>query len=136
MQQGVELFRTTYNLPVSNTPRALTPEEAALHIRLIRDEFEKELVPALESGDVVEIYDAVLDVNYFLLGLLSNAGMDAEPGFDAVQASNMSKLGEDGLPIYAVEGDDSGEPAGKVLKGPNYFKPDLATVLRAQGWNG
>lgn len=136
MQLAVELFRTTYNLPVSNTPRPLTEAEANLHIKLIRDEFEKELVPALESGDVVEIYDAVLDVKYFLDGLLCNAGMDAEPGFDAVQASNMSKLGADGNPIYAVDGDGSGEPAGKVLKGPNYFKPDLAAVLRKQGWDG
>lgn len=137
LQYHVTKFRDAFALPVSDYPRALTPEEAALHIQMIRDEFEQELVPALLSGDVVETYDAAIDVLYYLIGMLTHAGMDLYPGFLEVQESNLSKLDpETGKAIYAREGDGSGEPAGKVLKGKAYFKPDLRSILVTLGWDG
>lgn len=130
MQRAVEDFRRAMDLDISPIPRTLSPAEAKLHIQLIRDEFEKELVPALENGDLVEIYDGAIDVIYFLLGMLSNAGMDLEPGFWEVHESNMSKMDpETGKAIKAVANDPSGEPEGKVLKGPAYFRPNLEAIL-------
>ena len=130
----VRLFRETFGLPVSNTPRALTQAEAELHIKLIREEFEKELVPALLEGDIVEIYDAGIDVIYYVIGMLSNAGMLLEPGFDEVQRSNMSKLDPvTGKAILSRGEELDGAPLGKVLKGPDYYVPDLRRVLIDQG---
>lgn len=132
----VRLFRETFGLPVSNTPRALTQAEAELHIKLIREEFEKELVPALLEGDIVEIYDAGIDVIYYVIGMLSNAGMLLEPGFDEVQRSNMSKLDPvTGKAILSRGEELDGAPLGKVLKGPDYFVPDFRKLLIAQGAN-
>ena len=134
MQAEVILFREKFGLPNSATPRALTPEEAALHIKLVREEFEEELVPALESGDIVEIYDAGIDVIYYLLGMLANAGMDIAPGFDEVQGSNMSKLDPVTKTAILSRGPEiDGAPLGKVLKGPDYYAPDLRAVLIEQG---
>ena len=132
----VRLFRETFGLPVSNTPRALTQAEAELHIKLIREEFEKELVPALLEGDIVEIYDAGIDVIYYVIGMLSSAGMLLEPGFDEVQRSNMSKLDPvTGKAILSRGEELDGAPLGKVLKGPDYFVPDFRKLLIAQGAN-
>lgn len=137
MEQQVEIFRNAFSLPTNHKVTLLSKEEAALHIQMIRDEFEKELVPAfLEGEDIVEQYDALIDVMVYLIGLARHAGMAIQPGFDEVMRSNMSKLGPNGRPIYAEEGDGSGEPAGKVLKGPDYRKPNLHGVLYAQGYEG
>lgn len=136
LQQQVDLFREKFDLPVSNTPRALTPAEAELHIKLIREEFEKELVPALLEGDIVEIYDAGIDVIYYVIGMLSNAGMSLEDGFEEVQASNMSKLDPVTKQAIKSRGEElDGAPLGKVLKGPDYFVPDFRKLLIAQGAN-
>lgn len=133
MQRMVNEFRKAMDLPVSDYPRTLSPEEAKLHIQLIRDEFEKEFVPAFLNQDLVEMYDAGIDVIYYVLGALSNAGLDVEPGFKEVQRGNMSKMDPvTGKAIKAVENDPSGEPVGKVLKGPNYLAPNLHPILNAQ----
>lgn len=133
MQVRVEEFRRVFGLHVAERPRALSTSDAEMHIKMIRDEFEKELVPALLQGDIVETYDAGIDVIYYLIGMLSDSGMNLAPGFNHVHASNMSKLDPvTKQAIRAVEGDGSGEPVGKVLKGPNYFKPNLIKILTDQ----
>lgn len=135
MQAQNKEFHDVMGIETAATPRAIPAEDVAVVIELIREEFEDELIPALHAGDVVEIYDAAIDILYVTFGLLNRAGMDAQAGFDEVQASNMSKLGADGLPIIAGENDPDGTFPGRVKKGPNYFKPNLAAVLRAQGWD-
>ena len=129
-------FHDVMGIETATSPRAIPVEDVPVVIELIREEFEDELIPALQEGNVVEIYDAALDILYVTYGLLNRAGMDAEPGYDEVQASNMSKLGADGKPIIAQKNDPDGTFPGRVKKGPNYFKPNLARVLRDQGWQG
>lgn len=136
MQQQVDEFRKTFGLPVSETPRVLTQEEAELHIKLIREEFEKELVPALLSGDIVETYDAGIDVIYYVIGMLSNAGLPLVDGFDEVQGSNMSKLDPVTKKAIISRGEElDGAPLGKVLKGPDYYVPDFRRLLIEQGYS-
>lgn len=135
MQHGVRTFHETYGAPVgTDGPQPLSEDRVELRIGLIREEFEDELIPALEKGDLVESVDAAIDILYVTLGLLVEMGVDAEPIFAEVQDSNMSKLGEDGLPIISRGMELDGFPAGKVLKGPGYFKPAIALRLEEQGW--
>lgn len=129
-------FHDVMGIPSAGSPQAIPTSDIPVVIELIREEFEDELIPALHKGDVVEIYDAAIDILYVVYGLLNRAGMNAAPGYDEVQRSNMSKLGEDGKPIIAQENDPDGTFPGRVKKGPNYFKPDLARVLAEQGWEG
>lgn len=134
MLSAVVEFRQKFGLPIAEEPRPLTAEESALHIQMIRDEFENELVPALMTADTVEIYDATIDVIYYLLGLLANAGMDIRPGFDEVHGSNMSKLDSiTGEPVLSRGMELDGEPEGKVLKGANYYRPDLHRIIAELG---
>ena len=85
------------------------------------------------DGDVLlrglETADACIDLIYVTLGLLVEMGVDAEPLFDEVQRSNMSKFGADGKPIIAGPNDPDGIFEGRVKKGPNYFKPNLRALL-------
>lgn len=92
----------------------------ALRIDLISEEF-KELVDAIATKDLVEVADALTDLLYVVYGAGHAFGIDLDSCFDEVHGSNMSKLGEDGRPIYRED--------GKVLKGPNYFPPDLEEIL-------
>lgn len=133
LQQMVNEFRAAMDLPVASRPRALDKASAERHIQMIRDEFEKELVPALLSGDIVESYDAIIDVIYYLIGAASDSGMDIDPGFREVHGSNMSKM--DPVTKKAIKAgfnDPSGEPEGKVLKGPGYYAPNLAYEIAIQ----
>lgn len=138
LQQMVNEFRKAMDLPVSEFPRTLSPEEAKLHIQMIRDEFEKEFVPAFLEQNLLEMYDAGIDVLVYVIGALSNAGLDIEPGFREIHRSNMSKMDpETGKAIKAGPNDPSGEPEGKVLKGPNYSPPNLHPIINEQfnfGW--
>ena len=147
-------FHEAFGIETPATPRAIPAEDVPVVIELIREEFIDELIPALgfkvtftneghfdtmervAEPNVQEIYDAFIDILYVTYGGMNRAGMQAEPGYDEVQASNMSKLGEDGKPIIAGENDPDGIFPGRVKKGPNYFKPDLARVLAEQGWQG
>lgn len=132
-QRQVNTFRDAMDLPVPETPRTLSPAEAEMHIRMIRDEFEKEFVPAFLNQDLVEMYDAGIDVLVYVIGALSNAGFDIDPGFKEIMRSNMSKMDpETGKAIKAGPNDPSGEPEGKVLKGPNYSPPNLHPIINAQ----
>lgn len=147
-------FHTAFGIPTPLVPQPIPARDVAVVMELIREEFIDELIPALgatvefnpdgtfasihltHAPDVVEIYDAAIDILYVTYGLLNRAGMDAEPGYDEVQGSNMSKLGEDGKPIIAGEDDPDGIFPGRVKKGPNYYKPNLQEVLWHLGWDG
>lgn len=148
-QRQVRAFHEGMLQPIGDGPRPLPADRIPVRIELIREEFMDELVPALGAvpgwtggydvvgpQNVVEVADAAIDILYVVYGLLVEMGIDAEPLFDEVQASNMSKFGEDGQPIIAGPNDPDGVFEGRVKKGPNYFKPDLARVLREQGWQG
>ena len=119
----VEEFNKAFNLPLPQKP-SLSEPTAMLQIALMEEEFD-EMVTAFHLGDETGVLDGLLDMQYILDGLFIKFGMAQfkEPGFKEVHASNMSKLGEDGKPILR---DD-----GKILKGPNYFKPNLDQFLGA-----
>ena len=87
---------------------------------MIKEELD-ELTNAMKEKDLTEVADALTDILYVTYGAGHAFGIDLDKCFDEVQNSNMSKLGDDGKPIY--------NEAGKVMKGPNYFKPDLSKFL-------
>ena len=93
-----------------------------LRLELIQEEFE-ELSDAVADRDMVQIADALTDLLYVVYGAGHTFGLDLDECFHEVHASNMSKLGEDGRPLHRED--------GKVLKGPNYFEPDLEGILGA-----
>ena len=93
-----------------------------LRIELIQEELE-ELSDAVADRDMVQIADALTDLLYVVYGAGHTFGVDLDECFQEVHASNMSKLGEDGRPIHRED--------GKVMKGPNYFEPDLENILGA-----
>lgn len=120
----VQEFHETYGLPVLSSPNISDEKTNALRINLLAEELE-ELTEALQAGDVVEVLDALTDLQYVLDGAYLSFGLQDKkmPAFTEVHRSNMSKLGEDGKPIRR-------ESDGKVLKGPNYFKPDLVQFIK------
>jgi len=146
-------FHDAMGIATPTSPRAIPAEDVPVVLELIREEFV-ELIEAfgfnavflpngkflhlnqVDEPNVVEVYDAFIDILYVTYGGLNRSGMDAEPGYDEVQMSNLSKLGADGLPIIAGPNDPDGTFPGRVKKGPNYFKPNLEVRLRRQGWQG
>ncbi len=122
--QAVKEFHETYGLPVEHAPNISDEKTNKLRINLLAEEVE-ELQEALEAGDIVEVLDALTDIQYVLDGAYLSFGLHAvkQAAFDEVHSSNMSKLGEDGKPIVREED-------GKILKGPNYFKPDIGQFIQ------
>lgn len=120
----VQEFHETYGLPVLNEANISDPKTNELRINLLAEELE-ELKEALEQGDLVETLDALIDLQYVLDGAFLSFGLQdvKQAAFDEVHRSNMSKLGADGKPIHR-------ESDGKVLKGPNYFKPDMTQFIK------
>ncbi|MFD2101194.1 hypothetical protein [Flagellimonas iocasae] len=121
--KAVELFHNSFGLGVSQEPVAnLGSEKNKLRFNLM-DEENKEYLEAANEGDLIEVADALGDMLYILCGTILEHGMQykIEEVFEEIQRSNMSKLGADGKPIYRED--------GKVLKGPNYFKPDIQTIM-------
>ena len=121
---AVKLFHTTYGLGVSTEMKAdLGKLKNELRFNLMKEENE-EYLEAVENNDIVEIADALGDMLYILCGTILEHGLQhkIEEVFDEIQRSNMSKLGEDGKPIYRED--------GKVMKGPNYFKPNFEEILK------
>lgn len=121
--KAVRTFSDAFNIPWSNKPTtALTSDQVALRHRLMEEE-NNEYLEAAKAGDMVEVADALGDQLYILCGTILSHGMQGviEDVFNEIQASNMSKLGSDNLPIFRED--------GKVLKGPNYFRPDISTIL-------
>ena len=112
----VREFMQKFGQEVKDKPEFPTRETAKLRIELIVEELN-ELIDANEDKDLVGIADALTDILYVTYGAGHAFGIDLDSCFREVQRSNMSKLGEDGKPIYRED--------GKVLKGPNYSEPDL-----------
>jgi predicted HAD superfamily Cof-like phosphohydrolase len=122
--EAVKLFHTTYGLGVSEAMKAdLGTQKNNLRFELMKEENE-EYLDAVQNNDMVEIADALGDMLYILCGTILEHGLQhkIEAVFDEIQRSNMSKLGEDGKPIYRED--------GKVMKGPNYFKPNFEAILK------
>ena len=122
----VEKFHDTLGIPNEYAPKAdVSKETIALRHRLMAEENEEYLEAALE-GDSVEVADALGDMMYILCGTILSHGMQhiIEEVFEEIQASNMSKLGADGKPIYRAD--------GKVMKGPSYFKPNIKAILEQE----
>ncbi|MGV7104974.1 pyrophosphohydrolase domain-containing protein [Flavobacterium sp. U410] len=121
---SVQLFHESFGLGVSEEPKAdLGAQINLLRFNLMKEENE-EYLEAVQNGDLVEIADALGDMLYILCGTILEHGLQhkIEAVFDEIQRSNMSKLGEDGKPIYRED--------GKVMKGPNYFKPNFDEILK------
>ncbi|MDF0706475.1 MAG: nucleoside triphosphate pyrophosphohydrolase family protein [Bacteroidota bacterium] len=121
--KAVELFHNSFGLGVSQEPKAdLGKDKNTLRFNLM-DEENREYLEAANNNDLVEVADALGDMLYILCGTILEHGMQykIEEVFEEIQRSNMSKLGADGKPIYRED--------GKVLKGPNYFKPDIQTII-------
>ena len=122
--KAVKLFHETYGLGVSEEMKAdLGNLKNELRFNLMKEENE-EYLEAVQNNDIVEIADALGDMLYILCGTILEHGLQhkIEAVFDEIQRSNMSKLGEDGKPIYRED--------GKVMKGPNYFKPNFEAILK------
>ena len=119
----VEEFHITFGHPVNDIPNVRDMKLNELRVNLIEEELN-ELKDALIAMDPAEAFDALCDLQYVLDGAFLALGFHnmKQEGVAEVHASNMSKLGDDGKPIYREED-------GKVLKGPNYRKPDLRVVL-------
>lgn len=129
MQEGVRAFHRAMGHTAPDHIQPMPEADIPLVIELIREEFADELIPALYAHDMVETVDALIDILYVTFGALVRMGVDAKPLFDEVQRSNMSKLGPDGKGIIAGPNDPDGVFEGRVKKGPNYFRPNLAGVL-------
>ena len=121
---SVKLFHKKFNIDYLNEPTANIPEELKqLRFKLMEEE-NLEYLKATRENDLVEIADALGDMLYILCGTIISHGLQnkIEEIFQEIQSSNMSKLGKNGKPIYRED--------GKVLKGPNYFKPDIKKILK------
>ena len=111
----------TFGQEVKTKPSLSSEKINSLRINLISEELE-ELKEAIKNNDLKETIDALTDILYVTYGAGHAFGVDLDKCFDEVQNSNMSKLGEDGKPIY--------NDAGKVMKGPKYFKPNLSKFIK------
>lgn len=120
---SVKIFHEVYNLSYKDSPVAdIGIDKINLRFKLMEEE-NQEYFEAAKNNDIVEVADALGDMLYILCGTIIEHGMQdkIEEIFDEIQKSNMSKLGEDGKPIYRND--------GKVMKGPNYFKPKISEIL-------
>jgi predicted HAD superfamily Cof-like phosphohydrolase len=121
--EAVGAFHKAFGLGILQEPKAnLGKDKNLLRYKLMREENE-EYLEAVEDGDLEEVADALGDMLYILCGTILEHGMQhkIDEVFEEIQRSNMSKLGADGKPIYRED--------GKVMKGPNYFKPNIAEIL-------
>ena len=120
---AVELFHNSFGIENNTIPTNISENDYRLRYHLMKEENE-EYLEAVQNNDIVEIADALGDMLYILCGTILEHGLQhkIEAVFDEIQRSNMSKLGEDGKPIYRED--------GKVMKGPNYFKPNFEAILK------
>ena len=114
--ESVKKFMKTFGQEVKEKAEFPSDRTISLRYELIKEELE-ELKDAIEKRDIKEVADALTDILYVTYGAGHSFGINLDKCFEEVQSSNMSKLGEDGKPIYNEK--------GKVMKGPNYFKPNL-----------
>ena len=116
----VGTFMKSFGQEVKDKPAFSTDKINKLRIDLIKEELE-ELTVAMNNNDLLEVADALTDILYVTYGAGHAFGIDLDKCFEEVQNSNMSKLDENGKPIY--------NESGKVMKGPKYFKPDLSKFV-------
>ena len=116
----VGTFMKTFGQEVKTKPSFSTDKINKLRLDLIKEELS-ELTDAMNNKDLLEVADALTDILYVTYGAGHAFGIDLDKCFEEVQNSNMSKLDENGMPIYNEH--------GKVMKGPNYFKPDLSKFI-------
>ena len=118
--KSVRKFMETFGQEIKE--KASFPDDKITSLRydLIKEELS-ELKEAMDNKDIKEVADALTDILYVTYGAGHAFGIDLDKCFEEVQNSNMSKLGSDGKPIY--------NDKGKVMKGPNYFKPDLGKFV-------
>ena len=119
--QKVKTFMETFGQEVKSEPSFSSEKINDLRYNLIKEELA-ELKEAIDKKDLLEVADALTDLLYVTYGAGHAFGINLDDCFNEVQNSNMSKLGTDGKPIY--------NEAGKVMKGPNYFKPDLSKFAK------
>ncbi len=118
--KSVKKFMETFGQEIKEKPNFPNDKITSLRYELIREELD-ELREAIDKRDIKEVADALTDILYVTYGAGHAFGIDLDKCFEEVQNSNMSKLGVDGKPIYNEK--------GKVMKGPNYFKPNLAKFV-------
>jgi predicted HAD superfamily Cof-like phosphohydrolase len=120
--KDVALFHDTFLIGNRQKPTAAIGQEAELRYNLMKEEND-EYLEACRNNDLIEVADALGDQLYILLGTILRHGLQdkIEAVFDEIQLSNMSKLDQNGKPIFRED--------GKILKGPNYFKPNISKVL-------
>ena len=118
--EKVKKFMQTFGQEVNTSPSFPTEKIVKLRYELIKEELS-ELNEAIKDKNLEEIADALTDILYVTYGAGHAFGINLDKCFQEVQNSNMSKLGEDGKPVY--------NDRGKVMKGPNYFKPDLSKFV-------
>ena len=119
--EKVKIFMQTFGQEVKNKPSFSSEKIDKLRYDLIKEELD-ELKEALDNKDLLEVADALTDILYVTYGAGHAFGIDLDKCFEEVQQSNMSKLDEKNEPIY--------NDNGKVMKGPNYFKPDLSKFIK------
>ena len=118
--KDVKNFMETYGQEVKNKSEFPNEKIIKLRIALIQEELD-ELKEAIKNNDIIEVADALTDILYVTYGTGHSFGIDLDKCFSEVQKSNMSKLDKDGKPIFNEK--------GKVMKGPNYFQPNLKKFL-------
>ena len=119
--EKVGLFMSTFGQEVKKKSELSSEKTNFLRLSLIQEELD-ELTKAIKENDILEVADALTDILYVTYGAGHSFGINLDKCFDEVQKSNMSKLGKDGKPIYNEH--------GKVMKGPNYFKPNLSKFIK------
>ena len=119
--EKVGIFMKTFGQEVKVSPSLTTNQISELRVSLITEELE-ELIAAINKKDLLEVADALTDILYVTYGAGHAFGINLDKCFEEVQNSNMSKLDKDGKPIY--------NESGKVMKGPNYFRPDLNKFVK------
>ena len=116
-------FHDSFGIKNNYTPTEKVSEDVVLLRHRLMAEENEEYLQACKNGDLVEIADALGDMMYILCGTILSHGLQdkIEHVFEEIQKSNMSKLGSDGKPIYRED--------GKIMKGPDYFKPDIKKII-------
>ena len=118
----VKIFMETFGQEVKSKSSLSSDKINSLRLSLIQEELD-ELNKAIQDKDIIEVADALTDILYVTYGAGHAFGINLDECFNEVQNSNMSKLGDNGKPIYNEN--------GKVMKGPNYFKPDLLKYIKS-----
>jgi len=119
--EKVGAFMKTFGQDIKESPSFSSDKINTLRVSLIKEELD-ELIEAMNKKDLVEVADALTDILYVTYGAGHAFGINLDECFQEVQNSNMSKLDSNGKPIY--------NDKGKVMKGPNYFKPDLSKFIK------